>query len=370
MYQVIPLKTPIADAAGQKVDAGPVIAQLIVVKSLHEVDQSFLILQTLLVLSGLLALVGALICSWVISANVLRPLSDLVQTAQAITLTARGNRLSSLHQRVPRPHGDDEMVQVVDTFNDMLSALESTTLAQRRFVADASHELRAPLTTIRGNLAFLAQHANELPSEERSLMLNDAHEETLRLAQLVDELLLLARADANEIQSSTSLLVQETNQKKTSSVDLDHSALQLIRQLRGRMSLEGSALQLEVARIEPVRVSANEEDVRRILLILLDNAIKYTSSFHDDDTGSVKVSVFREGNDAVLRVQDNGMGISEEDLPHIFERFYRADEARSRQGTGLGLSIAQTLVEQCAGQIDVQSTLGQGTTFILRIPSL
>src|SRR5260370_2457399 len=119
-------------------------------------------------------------------------------TARSIaSSTVRGTRIGNLSQRVPQPRSHDEMAQVVDTFNEMLASLESATQAQRRFVADASHELRAPLTTIQGNLAFLQRHLDELPSEERRTMLTDAHGETLRLAELVEELLLLARADAS-----------------------------------------------------------------------------------------------------------------------------------------------------------------------------
>src|SRR5947208_15448933 len=119
-------------------------------------------------------------------------------TARSIaSSTVLGTRIGNLSQRVHQPRSYDEMAQVVDTFNEMLASLESATQAQRRFVADASHELRAPLTTIQGNLAFLQRHLDELPAEERRSMLSDAHGETLRLAELVEELLLLARADAN-----------------------------------------------------------------------------------------------------------------------------------------------------------------------------
>jgi signal transduction histidine kinase len=326
----------------------------------------------LLLLAGLATLAGTLVGSWIVATRVLRPLAAMVTAALAIAAsTARGTRLGSLSQRIPRPRGHDEMGQVVEAFNEMLASLESATQAQRRFVADASHELRAPLTTIQGNLAFLQRHLEELPPEERRSMLADAHGETLRLANLVEELLLLARADASAEEPSATQEVEaraEGRRGQQPAVELDHEVLQLVRQLRRRLAMEGSTLQLEIGHIEPVRVRGEEESLRRIALILLDNAIKYTPSSSEDGRGRVTVSVERINGQAVLRVQDTGIGIDPADVPHLFERFYRADRARSHQGTGLGLPIAQTLVEQLAGQITAESTPGKGSTFSVWLP--
>jgi signal transduction histidine kinase len=295
----------------------------------------------------------------------------MVVTARAIAAsTARGIRFGSLSQRIPRPSGHDEMGQVIDAFNEMLASLESATQAQRRFVADASHELRAPLTTIQGNLAFLQRHLEELPPEERRSMLADAHGETLRLANLVEELLLLARADASLGRSSTNQEGETRVEGRAGEqplVELDHTVLQLVRQLRRRLVMEGSTLQLEIGHIEPVRVRGDEESLRRIALILLDNAIKYTPS-SEENMGHVTVSVERVNGQAVLHVQDTGIGIDPADVPYLFERFYRADRARSRQGTGLGLPIAQTLVEQLGGRITAESTPSRGSTFNVWLP--
>jgi signal transduction histidine kinase len=261
--------------------------------------------------------------------------------------------------------------QVVETFNEMLASLESASQAQRRFVADASHELRAPLTTIQGNLAFLQRHGGELPSEERRTMLSDAYEEALRLAELVEELLLLARADAGGATQPGDQLTESATAQSTrgaAPVELDRAVLQLVRLLRRRLEIEGSKVQLEVGHIEPVRVHGDEESLRRVMLILLDNAIKYTPIRGEEGEGRVIVSLERSDGQAVLRVRDTGIGIDPADLPHIFERFYRADRARSRQGTGLGLSIAQTLVEQMGGHITAESMPGKGSTFSVRLP--
>lgn len=262
------------------------------------------------------------------------------------------------------------MTLVVDTFNEMLAALEGATRAQRRFVADASHELRAPLTTIQGNLAFLQRYIDKLPESERRTMLGDAHTETLRLARLVDDLLLLARADSNagpleEVQHPQ--VEPETKEEQPAQpVEWDRALLQLVRQLRGRLSVEGSKLKLEIGHIEPVRVRDDEETLRRIMLILLDNAIKYTPT--DDGSGRITVSLERHGKEAVFHIHDSGIGIEAKDVPHIFERFFRADPARTLKGTGLGLSIAQTLVEQLDGRITVESTPGVGSRFSVWLP--
>ena len=351
---------------------GPVIGMLLVAKSLADVDATMQLLRALLLLSGVITLMGTLVASWLIAARVLRPLSELVVTARDIAAsTLQGTRLGNLSRRVPQPRGRDELAQVMETFNEMLASLESATEAQRRFVADASHELRAPLTTIQGNLAFLQRHLEELPPEERRNMLADAHGETLRLAELVEELLVLARADSNHATSHELLGMESIQKERTPSaplVELDRTTLQLVRQLRKRLSVEGSQLQLEVGHIEPLRVRGDEESIRRVILILLDNAIKYTTIRDEGDTSRITVSLERTKGQAVLRVRDTGIGIDPEDLPHIFERFYRADRARSRQGTGLGLPIAQTLVEQLGGSITAESTPGKGSIFSVWLP--
>ena len=377
--EVIPVRAPESSASNGGVDAdgaptgsGPVIGVVLVTKSLSDVDATFNLLWRLLLLGGLVILAGALAGGWLIAARVLRPLGAIGVTARAIVAsTAGGHRLGALSQRVPRSGGKDELAQVVDTLNEMLTALEQASQAQRRFVADASHELRAPLTTVQGNLAFLQRHFEELPPEERRMMLADAHAETLRLARLVDDLLMLARADASTEGRSALQEAAESGPPQPAQApltELDHALLQLARQVRRRLSAEGSKLYLEVGHIEPIRVRGEEEVLRRVILILLDNAIKYTPASDEAGKGRVTVSLEQVEGQALLRVCDTGIGIAPTDLPHIFERFYRADPARNRQGTGLGLSIAQMLVEQAGGYITVESVPGQGSAFGIWLP--
>ncbi len=360
------------DADGAPTGSGPVVGVLLVTKSLSDVDDTLALLGKLLLFSGLAILAGTLVGGWLIATRVLRPLAEIGATARAIaTATAHGTRIGNLNQRVRRPRSKDELAQLVDTFNEMLAALERATQAQRRFVADASHELRAPLTTVQGNLAFLQRHQEELPPEMRRTMLADAHAETLRLAHLVDDLLLLARADAGSEGggAAPSMMGERAEQRQPElPVELDHALLQLVRQLRRWLSAEELQLSLEIGHIEPARVRGDEETIRRVIFILLDNAIKYTPASSGGKKGRITVSLEHVGGEAVVRVSDTGIGIDPEDLPRVFERFYRADRARGRQGTGLGLSIAQMLVERLGGRITVESTVGQGSTFSIWLP--
>ncbi len=358
--EVRPIPSPHGDA---------IIGVLLVAKSLKEIDETVVGLHVQIITLGLLVFAIGLVGGWAITSNVLRPLAEITKTARNIVAAVHGTHVGSLSQRVQRPRGHDEMVQVIDTFNEMLDSLESATKAQRRFIADASHELRAPLTSVQGNLAFLQRYLDDMPADERRVVLNGAYEDTLRLARLVDELLLLARADASSDTSAVVDVGKEVSEQKAGDViDLDHTLLQLVRQLRGRLSLDESQLKLQVGHIEPVRVRGDEESIRRIMLILLDNAIKYTQGKDANGEELITVSVERKQNEGVFHVRDTGIGIDPDDLPHIFERFYRADRARSQHGTGLGLSIAQTLAEQLGGRITAESVPGAGSTFSVWLP--
>jgi two-component system, OmpR family, sensor kinase len=365
--EVLPIYAP--GAAGQH--SSP-IGTLLVAKSLSDVDATLATLRILLVVVGAVAICVALVGGWAIAARVLHPLAAVAETASTIaTATTSGKRLGGLRRRVPQPSSQDELAHLVDTFNTMLAALEEATAAQQRFVADASHELRAPLTTIQGNLALLLSHEAEIPASERHAMLMDAHAEALRVTQLVNELLALARADAADERSPSGALVGSQAPRQSGPVDLDRIVLDLVRQVRQRLAAEGSPLDVRVAHIEPIRVRGDEEALRRLCLILLDNALKYTLvSGHDAGReAAVTVSLARQNGHALLSVRDIGIGIDPADLPHIFERFYRADRARDRQGTGLGLSIAQAVAQQHGGTITVESSPGHGSTFTVQLPA-
>ncbi|RIH81562.1 Sensor protein SrrB [Calidithermus terrae] len=226
--------------------------------------------------------------------------------------------------------------------------LQALVEAQERFVADASHELRAPLATVLGNLE-LVHRFPDMPEEERRLALGDALSEARRMNRLIRDLLTLARGDT-------------TTPPPPQAVRLEELAAECLRQI----SLLGPEHRFEHA-LGPVTVAGDPDRLKELLLILLENAVKYTPA-----GGTVRLELAARGAHAELRVRDTGVGIAPEDLPHVFERFYRADPSRSRGadpgGTGLGLAIAKQVVEQHGGEIRLQSEPGRGTVAVVRLP--
>ncbi|GAB4430293.1 MAG: hypothetical protein OHK0015_15270 [Chloroflexi bacterium OHK40] len=313
------------------------------VSPLGRLDAGIATFRMMLFSLGALGLAVALLAGLIVAGQALHPVTHMVATARAITASR------DLSRRIPEPRQQDELGTLATTFNTMLASIEQAYRAQQRFVADASHELRAPLTAIQGNLELLRRRP-ELPSEERIEALDEAARETDRLTRLVADLLALARADAG-----ISI--------RRDAVDLDAVVLDTFQ--TGRTLAKGRVLQLDP--FEPVRACGDEDRLRQLVLILLDNAVKYTPP-----SGTVTVGLRQAGDRAEIRVCDTGVGIAPDDLPHVFERFYRADPARGRDpgGTGLGLPIAQWIVAQHEGTIDIASAPGQGTQVVVHLPAL
>ena len=290
------------------------------------------------VVAGMLA---AALGGWAIAARALRPVAAMTETASAIARSRQfGRRLGRVEPR-------DEVGELARCFNEMLDSLEAVHRAQRRFVDDAAHELRAPLQTITGNIELL-ERARDLPSWQREAMLTDVRAEAERLARLVGELLLLARADDG----------QPIARDRVPLDDL------LVETLRGARPL-AAGVDVGIAALEPAVVAGDRDRLKQLLLILLENALRYTPS-----GGQVRVSLRRQSAEAVVEVVDSGIGIAPEDLPRVFDRFYRGDEARSRDagGSGLGLAIAKWIAEAHGGAIAVASRPGQGAAFTVALP--
>lgn len=301
-------------------------------------------MQTIRVFLPVLALTGlalALFGGWAIAGRALHPVATMTRTARTITLSR------DLSSRIQAPPHQDELGRLASTFNEMLESIEAAYSAQQRFVSDASHELRAPLTAIQGNLELLRRHQS-LPEAEREEALAEVTREANRLSRLVADLLALARADAG-VPLSHRLL------------DLDEVVLDAYRE--ARQLSQGQTLTLDP--FETIQVNGDEDRLKQLLLILLDNALKYTPT-----NGSITLGLQREASGSKITVRDTGVGISPEDLPHVFERFYRADPARGRDpgGTGLGLPIARWIVEQHGGKITLGSQPGQGTIATVYLP--
>jgi signal transduction histidine kinase len=271
----------------------------------------------------------------------LAPVTEIIAAAGSIA------RQRAFTHRVPESGKDDEIGRLGSTFNEMLEALEEAYRAQQRFVADAAHELRAPLTAIRGNIELLAR-VEEMPATDRQEAMTQLEQESLRLSRLVEELLTLARSDAGQL-----LQLEE--------IELDAVVLQAVADI----GPPSSAAQVEVGVIDPLAVRGDRDRLHQLVTIILDNARKYTA-----DGGAAVIELSKSGRTAIISVVDQGVGISADDLPHVFERFYRADRARSRDpgGSGLGLPIAKWIAEQHGGKISLSSTLGRGTTVTVELP--
>ena len=309
--------------------------------SLGQLDASrqFLRLLMLAVVAGGTA--AAATGSFVVADRALRPVAVMTQTARAIA-ASRG-----FARRLEDTGGRDELGRLALTFNEMLSSLEEAYRLQQRFVADAAHELRAPLTAILGNLNLLSR-ASGMSAEERSEALEYADAEARRLSRIVSELLTLARADAGQ-------------RLEKRPVELDRVLLDALADMRA----VAQGHRLEVENFEPTVVQGDADRLKQLLVNLMDNALKYSPS-----DALVTIELRNSFGEAILTVRDGGIGISADDLPHIFERFYRADPARSRDpgGTGLGLAIAKWIVEEHEGAISIESSTELGTTVTVRLP--
>ncbi len=291
---------------------------------------------------GLFSLLLAGGTAWAVAGGALKPIATITRTARAIALSRGFSR------RIEDTGSRDELGQLGITFNEMLASLEQAYAGQQQFIADASHELRAPLTTVRANLELLDRIGNNLSDGERNELVEAAAKEADRMARLVADLLSLARADAGQ-----------KLQKRM--VELDRLLLEVF----GEAKLRAKGIRLMIDEVDQVSLKGDSDRLKQLIWVLVDNAIRYTPS-----EGEVRLSLCKDRTAAILEVADTGIGISAEDLPHIFDRFYRADKARVRDaaGTGLGLAIAKWIVEQHGGDIDAESSLGKGSNFRVRLP--
>jgi len=291
-----------------------------------------------LVTLGAMIITGLVI--WLVTGRALAPISMLTRTAAEIT------RADDLSRRIPtRGISNDEVGRLVVAFNDTLERLETLFTTQSRFMADVSHELRTPLTVIKGNLSLMRM-MKEVDEES----LASINEEVDRLTRLVGDLLMLAQAESGRLPL------------QLGSVELDGLLLDVVQQLQ---PLAGDR-RLVVAEIDEVQLVGDRDRLRQVLLNLVGNAIQHTPS-----GSKVTLRLSKDEQLGRLEVIDTGPGIPADDLPHIFERFYRGERSRKRgpgTGFGLGLSIAYWIVTNHGGSIDVQTREGSGTTFTVNLP--
>jgi len=291
---------------------------------------------------SLLVLLASLLGYW-LSGRALAPVNRIIASAENIGV-------QNLSQRLPVPKAQDELRRLTETVNAMLGRLESSVQRIQQFTADASHDLRTPLALIRTN-AELALRRPRTEAEYRDTLkriLGTSQETT----QWIESLLTLARADLGAAQL------------RFEAVELN-PLLQSTAQKAAVLALEKGLMFLESFPEQSVFLRADATASERLLLALLENAVKYTPA-----GGCVRYRSYTDGPCAVVEVEDTGTGISPQDLPHIFDRFFRADQARSREvpGSGLGLSIARWVVDAHGGNIEVNSRLGMGSLFRVRLP--
>lgn len=297
-----------------------------------------------LLLSPVLLLLGAAGGYW-LSRRALRPVDAINSAAQSINE-------KNLSKRLEVPETGDELQRLSETLNGMLERLEFAFSRITQFTADASHELRTPLALMR-TITEVSLRTAKTASEHREAQ-GQVLEELDKTSNLVERLMLLARADAGV----------ETLQRER--INLADTVREACRE--GGTLAEAKEIRFsENIGADDVVVEGDAHSLHRLFLILIDNAVKYTPT-----RGTIKVSLAKSNQSAVVEVKDSGIGIATQDLPHIFDRFYRADKARSREfgGAGLGLSIAHWEAEAHGGEIEVESTLGQGSLFRVRLPLL
>jgi two-component system OmpR family sensor kinase len=325
-------------------------------RSEQSIEQSLNEIQRILTLGSILVILLSAIGGWLITRGVLIRVHRITQTAQNISLKR------NFDQRVPHHirDGNDELTQLTETFNIMLDHLEQLYTHQQRFIADASHELRAPITSICCNLDLLTKATN-LPAEDAREALTDTKAEADRMGRLVNDLLTLAHADA----TLNTKFIETKNYKlsRMHVIDLDSLLLDVFRQYRPLKQDERQRPRLLLQAITPTQVTGDTDQLKQALVALLDNALKYTPP-----EGSISLSLTTQERWASIAIKDTGIGIAPEHIHHIFERFYRATHARDPHGSGLGLAIAQSILLDHHGSIEVESAVGQGSTFTIHIP--
>jgi signal transduction histidine kinase len=290
----------------------------------------------------LLLVLASLLGYW-LGGRALAPVSRIIQSAEEVGV-------QNLSRRLELPRAKDELRRLTETLNAMLDRIESSVRRITQFTADASHDLRTPLSLIRTN-AELALRRQRSENEYRATLsrILAASEES---AQLIEHLLTLARADAGAMQFNLEFA----------------PLLPVLRNVCQQARLWAQAKGLEFQdslSADPLALHMDSPAMERLFLSLLDNAVKYTPA-----GGRVSVSAYFDERHAIVEIQDSGIGIDDCDLPHIFDRFYRADRARSRevQGSGLGLAIARWIADGHNATIEVKSSLGKGALFRVRVP--
>jgi two-component system sensor histidine kinase ArlS len=314
-----------------------------IVNNLDTLDQLSDIILLVMVIAGLGAIVLSGIGGFVLSKQLLTPIQSLAGTIQNI-------KVRGLHERVRPMNNNDELSRLAHHFNDMMDQLETSFQQQKQFVEDASHELRTPLAVMKGHLSLIKRWGKNDP-EVLEVSLDAAIQEFQRMEGIVLELLELTRSESEVPQALVEL------------VEITAFVRQCVERFASAHPNMVFETELHFAESDGIEVVPHQ--LEQILVILLDNAVKYSSA-----SNVVRVDGMRRNRMVQIRVTDTGIGIPSEDLPYVFDRFYRVDRARSRErgGTGLGLAIAKRLTERNRGQISIASKENHGTAVTVSFP--
>lgn len=337
-----------------------ILGVLQVVALVEDIDSILRTLTYILFLLGIVTVVIAGVFGLVVTRRALKPIENVIAAASQI------GKGEDLDKRIAYDGPQDEIGRLTSTFNSMMgriqeaySELEESNRVQRRFVSDASHELRTPLTTIRGNVELLekmwqqSQHQSELPEGEKMEIsleaMQDIAGEAARMSRLVNDLLSLARADAGLQMEKERMPILPLVE------DVARKAQLLPKKAEWHIG--------DLSALEGAYVNANGDYLRQLLFIFIENAFKYTPQGH------VEIGALRTPEQVGVRISDTGIGMDKDEVPNIFERFYRADPSRGQtSGTGLGLSIAKWIIDEHGGSIEVKTSKGVGTTFVIWLP--
>lgn len=325
----------------QSVQQGGHTYQLQLMKALSEQTHFLQTLIKILTVTNLIGLLIALLSGIFISRKILRPLRNITATAQEIEITDLGKRIHV-------SNNGDELDELAETFNHMLTRLQTGFEQQRRFVSDASHELRTPITVISGYVNMLDRWGKQDQSalEEGLAAIKS---EAANMNDLIEKLLFLARADQGK---------QLINKPHLAVAPLIDTIVQ-----ETRMIAPNHHIKLD--QNDPTTIEVDGAAIKQMVRIFIENSIKYTPP-----GGTICIASRQTGQHLEITIADTGIGIPQENQPKVFDRFYRVDQSRSKStgGTGLGLSIARWIAQQYGSSIHLTSTLGEGTTVTLRLP--